>query len=97
MREYSIGQQILGLFGTRCDRDDLYKIDFSGTSIVDEDLALLRQLPYLYRLNLSGTKVTDDGLDSVAACSTLYELNLSNTKVTDVGALNLDLCNHSRG
>ena len=89
MREYSVGQQLLSPFGSKYDRDYLYRIDFSGASIVDDDLALLEQLPYLYRLNLSGTKVTDTGIDSVAACSTLYELDLSNTQVTDAGALKL--------
>ena len=89
IRDPTVGQQILKLFSNEYDRDYLYKIDFSGTSIVDKDLELLQRLPYLYRLNLSGTKVTDAGLDSIVACPSLFELDLSNTQVTNAGALKL--------
>ena len=88
-RDFTVGQAILGFFSNEYNRDYLYKIDFSGTSIVDEDLELLQDLPYLYHLNLSGTKVTDAGLDSIVACPSLYELDLSDTQVTNAGALKL--------
>ena len=89
IRDPTVGQVILGFFSNEYDRDRLYRIDFSGTSIADESLELLQELPYLYHLNLSGTKVTDAGLDSIVACPSLYELDLSDTQVTNAGALKL--------
>ena len=89
MREPSVGRAILGNLGNEYDRDFLYRIDFSSSSITDQDLSQLQQLPYLFHLDLSNSEVTDNGLDSIAACSNLYELNLSNTQVTDAGILKL--------
>ncbi len=89
MQDFSLGRAILKYFSPVYDRDFFYIVDFSGSSVSDEDLESLRKLPYLYHLNLSNTKVSDTGLDTVALCPTLHELDLSYTKISDSGILKL--------
>lgn len=89
MREPSVGRAILGNFGNEYDRDGLYIVDLSGSTVRDNDLATLTELRYLYHLNLSNTNITDQAMETIAACPHLVELDLSHTQVTDVGIAKL--------
>lgn len=89
LRGASFGRAILRSFGNEYDRDYLYALDFSGSSITDLDLQLLPTVPHLVDLDLSGTKITDAGMNSIAACSELLGLSIRNTQVSDAGIVKL--------
>lgn len=61
------------------------KVTFTASSVSDEALIPLKNLPELSYLSLSGTGVTDAGLDNISGATKLYLLNLSGTQVGDEG------------
>ena len=68
--------------------DDRLEVDYhlAGSSISDEHLAPLKDLPNVVHLNLGNTGITDAGLKNIEGLATLTSLHLENTKITD-GAL----------
>ena len=70
-------------------KDRIYKIDFSGTLVTDQDLSHLKHFRNLTHLDLSSTNVSDLGLSYLTHASSLEYLNLHNTKVSDQGLKSL--------
>ena len=58
-------------------------VDFSNTTITDDDLGQLDFPKYLTKINLAGTEITDAGIKHLEAVKNLRELNLWQTRVTD--------------
>jgi Leucine Rich repeat len=69
--------------------DEVLFLNFEGTDVTDEHLALLKYFPYLIHLNLTGTKITDAGLAQLKDMERLSELYLYNTGITDKGVKHL--------
>jgi len=65
------------------------EISLSGTRLVDDELAHLRELPGLRVLVLTKSQVTDAGLAHLAGLTNLHTLVLSQTRVTDTGLAEL--------
>jgi hypothetical protein len=63
----------------------VYKIDFSGGNVLDDDLVLLQEFENLEYLNLQGTKVTNAGLSQVGKLTRLKDLCLGNCEISDKG------------
>jgi hypothetical protein len=72
--------------------DAFYSLDFSGSSLSDEDLNHVRHFTELRELDLCDTSVTDLGIKSLAGLSKLKKVWLDNTRVTDKGLE--ELANH---
>jgi serine/threonine protein kinase len=65
------------------------RLDGTGSSIRDADLAHLRALPKLEQLFLYETAVSDAGLAHLNGLTSLRLLGLSKTRITDAGLANL--------
>jgi len=62
--------------------DSLQEVDFSGSSLADQDLVkVISKLP-LKVIRLSQTRVTDAGVNSLASMKTLTTLDLSRTSIS---------------
>lgn len=59
-----------------------YEVDFRGTAVEDDDLAMLKQIPNLRNVNLQGTRVTDAGIEHLQGIDTLEFLYLQRTMIT---------------
>lgn len=64
---------------------DLHRLELANSTIKDDDLEALLQLPLLANLNLSHTKITDAGLEKLSRMKRLNTLNVRNTTVTKEG------------
>jgi len=61
------------------------RIDLRGTSVTDDDLAILRDIEKLTVLDISGTKVSDKGLKCIALCPDLRLVLFENSDITRNG------------
>jgi len=69
--------------------DQLAVLNLSRTSITDEGLKNLENLPNLRKLHLENTKITDAGLAHLKNLQNLEYLNLYGTAVSDAGLTDL--------
>jgi hypothetical protein len=60
-------------------------LNFSGTSLTDDELAEIPLGPHTRSIDLSGTKVTDAGLAHLKKCTRLKTLSLVDLPITDAG------------
>jgi len=60
-------------------------LNFSGTSLTDDELAEIPLGPHTRSIDLSGTKVTDAGLVHLKKCTRLRTLELVDLPITDAG------------
>ena len=88
-RDQSVGRFLLAFFDSSYVHAPLYKLDFSGTELSDEELAQVLSIEHVRELNLSGTKITDAALRHLVQWEFLERLDLSATAVTDEGVLQL--------
>lgn len=78
--------RLLELAGESVENADLATLSLSYTTVTDDDLAALRQLPALRELELAGTAIGDAGLAHVGAVSQLRALDLSTCRaITPAG------------
>ena len=61
--------------------DSLEEVDFSGSSLTDQDLRVISKLP-LKVIRLSQTRVTDSGVNSLTGMKTLKTLDLSRSQIS---------------
>ena len=61
--------------------DSLEEVDFSGSSLTDQDLRVVSKLP-LKVIRLSQTRVTDSGVNSLTGMKTLKTLDLSRSQIS---------------
>ena len=87
-REQTWRRTVLGLVGLPVHLH-LYRLDFSGTKLTDDELQRLDGFQQIKELNLSNTRITDKSLASWEYRHSLRKLNLSGTQVTDQGILHL--------
>ncbi len=79
-----------GLIQTRQRRsEEGLAVLLTGTTIANDDLAHLKEIPNLQDLSLGGTRVTDAALPHLKDLSSLYLLSLFHTNVTDAGLVHL--------
>lgn len=88
-QESSPGRFLLTFFDSSYAYTPLYKLDFSGTGLSDEELAQVVPINHIRELNLSGTKITDAAFRHLDQCKLLEQLDLSATAVTDEGVSQL--------
>lgn len=88
-REQSLGRFLLAFFDSSYGHAPLYKLDFSGTELCDDELAQVLSIEHVRELDLSGTKITDAALRHLDQWDFLERLDLSATAVTDEGVLQL--------
>jgi hypothetical protein len=62
-----------------------YNVTFSGSSIENDDLAILAKIPALRELDLRGTRITDEGLVHLRKLESMTILRLERTTVTKEG------------
>jgi len=67
------------------DRRRWVHVDLSGSSVTDDKLNVLRQVPVKTHLDLSGTTVTDNVIDQLIQAAQLVRVDLTRTKVSDAG------------
>jgi hypothetical protein len=65
--------------------DRISRIYFSGDTVKDEDLALLRNFPDVVSLSLNSTSIGDAGMKHVTCLKKLERLDLFQTQVGDEG------------
>jgi mono/diheme cytochrome c family protein len=63
----------------------LERLHLDGSSVTDDDLAVLQKLPELNYLNLYNSQISDTGLQHLQACRKPKRLYLTNTQVTSDG------------
>jgi endonuclease YncB( thermonuclease family) len=68
----------------------MQRLEVGGVKFRDDDLAMLKGLPYLRKLSLRATLVTDKGLEHLKPLADLRALSLMNTGVSDAGLKNLE-------
>lgn len=66
-----------------------FEVMLSNTSITNDDLKLLRDLPPFHRLFLRKTPITGDALKHIAGLTTVYDLFLGDSKVGSDGLRHL--------
>ena len=66
-------------------RKQIVRLDFSNSSINDDQLNIIAQFPHLIFLALQNTAITDQGLTYLNDMEYLQYLNLYNTQVSDEG------------
>ena len=88
-RELSPGRFLLAFFDSSYVHTPLYKLDFSGTALTDDELLQVLSIEHVRELNLSGTKITDAAIPLLDQCQFLERLDLSATAVTDIGVSQL--------
>lgn len=59
------------------------EIDLRKTSLIDGDLARLKNLSRLHKLNLGATGITSEGMQHVGRVRSLEELHLSHTNISN--------------
>lgn len=64
---------------------EVIEVDLTATTLTDDDLQYLADLPTVERLSLSNTKVTDKGLRYLRSCPKLKFLALNSVPITDDG------------
>lgn len=64
-------------------------ISFSGSSVKDEELSILRHFPELVSLSLSGTKIGDAGMKHLKTLSKLVRLDLYRSQVGNEGLMQI--------
>jgi len=69
---------------------DLTYLDLSSSSVTDEQLGFVGNLPPLQKLYLARTEISDGGLDELRSLRQLRVLDLSHTSVTPAGLVILD-------
>jgi hypothetical protein len=60
-------------------------VALSNTAVVDEDLVLFRDFPFVQTLDLSNTAIGDSGLAYLAGLRALQELVVIGTKISPAG------------
>lgn len=88
-REQSLGRFLLAFLDSSYGHAPLYKLDFTGTELSDEELAQVLSIEHVRELNLSDTKITDAALRHLDQWEFLERLDLTATAVTDEGVLQL--------
>jgi hypothetical protein len=61
------------------------KVDFTGSSVKDDDLAQLRKFPKVRSVDLTGTDISDAGLAHLKEMPQLESVRLFRTRVTPTG------------
>jgi hypothetical protein len=69
----------------RGDGRRLVKVDLGGSSALDADMALLRELDNLDELSLRKTLATDQALSHLTSAAKVRNLDLEQTPITDAG------------
>jgi hypothetical protein len=64
---------------------NLRQLLLDNTSVTDEGVAYLTQLPNLYHLRMRGARLTDRGMESLAKIRSLRFLNIPQAAFTDQG------------
>jgi endonuclease YncB( thermonuclease family) len=67
----------------------MQRLEVGGVKFRDDDLEMLKGLPYLRKLSLRATGVTDKGLEHLKPFENLRALSLMNTGVRDAGLKHL--------
>ena len=62
---------------------DMVVVSLKGTGIVDDDLSLFSDFPYVQILDLSFNPLTDDSLKHLKGLTSLESLNLVETEISD--------------
>jgi hypothetical protein len=73
----------LGRIGRMPTPGDVDCFDFSRTSIGDDDLARVREMPWIESLDLRATSITEVGVGRLVGLDSLHTLNLASTDATD--------------
>lgn len=81
--------RIESLGGTVVWEHELCAVTLSETSITDDDLVVLVDLPFVEILDLSSTLITDKGLHHLYGLGKLETVSLVGTGVTQEGARRL--------
>jgi endonuclease YncB( thermonuclease family) len=76
------------------NRRMMQRLEVGGVKLGDDDLAMLKGLPYLQTLSLRATRITDKGLEHLQSLESLHTLSLMNTGVGDAGLKHLELLTH---
>lgn len=63
----------------------IYRVDMSGSSVTNTDMAVLEPLDTIQFVDISRTKTTDVGLQSIARITDLQTLYAGQTGITDAG------------
>jgi endonuclease YncB( thermonuclease family) len=74
----------------RLGRRMMQRLEVGGVKFRDDDLTMLRGLPYLRTLSLRATLVTDKGLEHLKPLENLQALSLMSTGVGDAGLKHLE-------
>jgi len=81
----TISDEILDALIRKIESDYVTELDFSGSTLTDDQLIKLEAANIgriLLRLDLSNTGITDRGIDQLKSIKFLQSLNLSGTQVT---------------
>ena len=87
-----ISSQLLDALVTAVEKDPVYELVLSGSTITDEQLAILdagKVLQKVIVLDLSKTAITDAGLDKLKNHYVISDLKLSGSQATTAGAKRL--------
>lgn len=63
----------------------IISVSLEGTSVTDDDLAILENLPGLQKVNLCYTNISDAGLRHLEGLTELRVVRLKQTRVTEDG------------
>lgn len=76
----------VGLWSKIAGGTQIMRLHLDQSKVTDEDLRMLRSMPFLKSLHLSETQITDAGLSNLPYVGELQELNLSKvSKLSDQG------------
>jgi hypothetical protein len=68
----------------------MQRLEVAGVNFGDDDLAMLKSMPFLRILSLRATRVTDKGLEHLKSLDQLRSLSLMSTGVGDAGLAHLE-------
>jgi hypothetical protein len=88
-RPFSPSRALLAMVDVSYANYPVYGLDFSGTKLNDDDLALINQVEHIRELILRNTQISDEGLPYLQKVRLLRSLDLRGTTVTDRGLAHL--------
>ncbi|HEX4073462.1 MAG TPA: hypothetical protein VHX68_19935, partial [Planctomycetaceae bacterium] len=84
-RDAIVALEQLGAAFAPYDEEGGRSVQFSGSSVDDRSLELIRHVPGVKRVDLRGTSISDAGLEHLKEMIDLEQIWLSGTRITGAG------------